>query len=79
MKMRYKLPRKYTPVVFAFYMSAVMALLMCMVIVAINTGVGGHYFIRVIKAYALAMPSAFVFLQLVRPLVVRLVNATVAS
>jgi len=41
--------------------------------------VDGHYFIRVIKAYVLAMPSAFVFLQLVRPLVVRLVNATVAS
>ncbi|WP_029147327.1 DUF2798 domain-containing protein [Methylophilus sp. 5] len=77
--MQYKLARKYTPLVFAFYMSAVMALLMCMVIVAINTGLAGDYVSRVINAYMLAMPSAFVFLQLVRPLVMKLVNATVAT
>jgi len=77
--MQYKLARQYTPVVFAFYMSAVMAWLMCMVIVAINTGLADGYVARVINAYMLAMPIAFIFLQLVRPLVMKLVNATVAS
>lgn len=77
--MKYKLPKRFTPVVFAFYMSAIMALLMCIVIVAINTGVSGNYLYRVIKAYELAMPIAFVVLQVVRPIVFKLVEATVGK
>ncbi len=76
--MKHKIPARYTPVVFAFFMSAIMAFLMCLVIVAINTGLTGQYVMRVLKAYVLAMPTAFVFLQLVRPLVMKLVQATVA-
>jgi len=76
--MRYKLPKRLTPVVFAFYMSAMMALLMCVVIVAINTGISGNYLHRVLKAYALAMPIAFLVLQVVRPVVSKLVEATVS-
>lgn len=77
--MRYKLPKRFTPVVFAFYMSAMMALLMCVVIVAINTGISGNYLYRVLKAYALAMPIAFLVLQVVRPVVSKLVEATVST
>lgn len=77
--MRYKLPKRFTPVVFAFYMSAMMALLMCIVIVAINTGISGNYLYRVLKAYALAMPIAFLVLQVVRPVVSKLVEATVST
>jgi len=77
--MKYKLPKRLTPVVFSFYMSAIMALLMCLVIVAINTGVSGNYFYRVLNAYELAMPIAFLVLQVVRPIVLRLVQATVGS
>ncbi len=77
--MKYKLPKRFTPVVFAFYMSAIMALLMCIVIVAINTGVSGNYLYRVIKAYELAMPIAFLVLQVVRPIVFKLVEATVGT
>lgn len=76
--MRYKLPKRFTPVMFAFYMSAMMALLMCIVIVAINTGISGNYLYRVLKAYALAMPIAFLVLQVVRPVVSKLVEATVS-
>lgn len=76
--MQYKLPKKFTPVVFAFYMSAMMALLMCMVIIAINTGVSGHYLARVFKAYTVAMPIAFLALQVVRLVVLKLVEATVS-
>ncbi|MDF0729967.1 DUF2798 domain-containing protein [Pseudomonas entomophila] len=74
-------PRKLhpatTPYVFAFYMSAIMALLMCFVITAANGGMEGDYLGKVLKAYQLAMPVAFVCVLMVRPLVVRLVAVTV--
>ncbi|WEX78339.1 DUF2798 domain-containing protein [Sinorhizobium numidicum] len=68
-----KLPPQAVPVVFAFFMSAIMAFLMCCVIVASNSGVDAGYPARVVSAYALAMPVAFVCVLLVRPLVLRLV------
>jgi hypothetical protein len=77
--MKFKLPRKFTPVVFAFYMSAIMALIMCLIIVGVNTGVHGNYFQRVLKAYELAMPMAFLILQVVKPLVLGLVEITVET
>jgi len=77
--MKLKLPKKYAPIAFAFYMSAIMALLMCIVIVALNTGFNEDYIYRVIKAYELAMPTAFVFIQLVRPVVLKLIEITISS
>ena len=77
--MKFKLPKRYAPIVFAFYMSAIMALLMCIVIVALNTGFSGNYIYRVIKAYGLAMPSAFIFIQLVRPVVMKLVEISISK
>jgi hypothetical protein len=74
-----KLPVRYTPYVFAFYMSGIMAFLMSLVIVAANTGVSPGYFSRVIHAYAHAMPVAFVCVLIVRPIVMRLVTMTVQS
>ena len=74
---RYKLHKRYTPWVFAFYMALIMAFLMCCIIVAASGGLGAGYGWRVLKAYALAMPSAFACVVLVRPLVMRLVAATV--
>lgn len=74
---RYKLHKRYTPVVFAFYMALVMAFLMCCVIVLANGGATPGYWWRVLKAYAIAMPAAFACVLLVRPLMMRLVAATV--
>jgi len=74
---RRKLPRRYTAIVFAFYMAGIMAFLMCGVIVAAGTGLGAGYAQRVLNAYALAMPVAFGCVLLVRPVVARLVAATV--
>ncbi len=74
---RRKLHHRLTPVVFAFYMAAIMALLMCCVIVAANSGVDATYPLRVLRAYAVAMPAAFCCVLLVRPLVMRMVAATV--
>lgn len=68
--------KKYTPFVFAFYMAGIMAFLMSAVLVAVNTGVGGNYVVRVLGAYLVAFPIAFCCVIFVRPLVVRLVEWT---
>lgn len=72
-----RIPARFTPVVFAFFMSAIMAMLMCLVIVAAGSGMSGNYGWRVVHAYQLAMPVAFVCVLIVRPLVMKLVAATV--
>ncbi|MBK5000583.1 DUF2798 domain-containing protein [Pseudomonas sp. S31] len=72
-----KLRPAATPYVFAFFMSSIMALLMCFVITAANAGVNPQYLSNVLKAYQLAMPVAFVCVLLVRPIVLRLVALTV--
>ena len=79
-RLRRRLPRlhkRVTPLVFAFYMAGIMALLMSAVIVAAGSGLGADYPWRVLRAYALAMPVAFVCVMLVRPVVMRLVALTV--
>ncbi|ATJ81941.1 DUF2798 domain-containing protein [Halomonas beimenensis] len=73
------LPPRWAPVVFAFYMSALMTLLMCLVITAVTGGWGPHYLETVAKAYVRAMPVAFLGVLLIRPLVTRLVRLTVAE
>ncbi|EKT4522198.1 DUF2798 domain-containing protein [Pseudomonas putida] len=74
---RRKLHPAATPYVFAFYMSAIMALLMCFVITAASAGIGTDYLMKVFKAYQLAMPVAFICVLMVRPIVMRLVALTV--
>ncbi|HDS1734406.1 MULTISPECIES: DUF2798 domain-containing protein [Pseudomonas] len=74
---RRKLRPAATPYVFALYMSAIMALLMCFVITAANAGVTPDYLANVLDAYKLAMPVAFVCVLMVRPVVIRLVALTV--
>jgi len=74
-----KLPASATPVVFAFYMSALMAALMCTVIVGVNTGWAPGLAARVARAYLLAMPVAFVGVLAVRPVVLALVRRTVQA
>lgn len=71
---RRKLPAKAMPVVFACFMSAIMAFLMSSVIVATNTGIDQGYPLRVFRAYSLAMPVAFACVLVVRPMVIRLVS-----
>jgi len=74
---RRRLPRRLAPVVFAFYMATIMAALMCCVIVGTSAGFGEGFVARVWNAYLLAMPAAFCSVMLVRPIVARLVAATV--
>jgi len=72
-----KLPPACAPVVFAFYMSAIMAGLMCTVIVGVGTRWAPGLAVKVVEAYLLAMPTAFVCVLAVKPVVLTLVRWTV--
>lgn len=74
-----KLPAKFLPVAFSFYMAAIMAFLMCLLITAMNNGVTEDYLALVWRAYQIAMPSAFICVLAVRPLVLKLVKLTVVT
>lgn len=74
-----RVPARFTPVMFAFFMSGIMAMLMSIVIVAAGTGIDGDLPLRVWHAYKLAMPVAFFCVLVVRPLVARLVAISVRS
>lgn len=72
-----RFPRHLAPYVFAFYMAAIMAFLMCLVITLAEFGMNEHYLRNVMNAYRVAMPSAFICVLIVRPIVMRLVAWTV--
>ena len=74
-----KLPKKYAGVLFSLYASAVMVLIVSAVLVALNTGIGADYPLRLLKAYLITWPVAFASLLLVRPLVVKWVAASVTD
>lgn len=74
---RYRPPKRSTPVIFALYMASIMAFLMCLVITIAEFGIDAHYLQNVMNAYRVAMPSAFVCVMIVRPIVARLVAWTV--
>jgi hypothetical protein len=74
---RLRLPKHVTPYVFALYMATIMAFLMCLVITVAEFGIGEHYMENVMNAYRVAMPSAFICVLVVRPIVARLVAWTV--
>lgn len=74
-----KLPKKYAGVLFSFYASAVMVLIVSAVLVALNTGIDAGYPLRLLKSYLITWPVAFASLLGVRPLVVKWVAASVAD
>jgi hypothetical protein len=74
-----KLAKKHTPLMFAFFMSALMSIFMSGFITMVNTGLSGDYLLRWGKAWLLAMPCAFVVAYFARPVVLKLVDATVQS
>ena len=66
-----KLPKKYAGLRFTFYTSAML--------VALNTGLDAGYPARLAKSYLITWPVAFASLLAVRPLVVKLVAASVGE
>lgn len=73
LRRRYKLHHRTAPIVFAFFMAAIMAFLMCGTIASVNGGVTADLPRRTLEAYTVAMPVAFICVMLVRPVVVRIV------
>ena len=74
-----KLLKKYAGVLFSFYASAVMVLIVSAVLVALDTGIDADYPMRLLKSYLITWPVAFASLLGVRPLVVKWVAASVAD
>jgi Protein of unknown function (DUF2798) len=72
-----KLPKKFTPLVVAFFMSFFMSAFMSGVITLINTGFNDGYFLRWGQAWILALPAAFFVAYAARPLVMKMVALTV--
>ena len=64
---------------FAFYMAGIMAFLMSIILVWINTGWDDGFFDRVLHSYVITMPIAGCCVIMVRPLVQKLINFTVKS
>ena len=74
-----KLPKKYAGLLFTFYTSAMMVLIVSGVLVALNTGLDAGYPARLAKSYLITWPVAVASLLAVRPLVVKLVAASVGE
>ena len=62
--------------VFAFYMSGIMSLLMSGVITIINTGLAGSFLHRWLAAWVVAWAVAFPLVVFVAPLARRMTEAT---
>ncbi len=74
-----KLPKKATPVVFSFYMAAIVAAVMSLALTAVNSGIGDGYVGRAFSAYSIGFPVAFISVLIVRPIVIKLVSITVVK
>lgn len=74
-----KLPPRALPFAFAFFMAGIMAFLMCCVIVVSSSGFGGDLMARVMHAYVVAMPVAFICVLIVRPIAMRLTMLVVRA
>jgi hypothetical protein len=62
-----KVPQKYSPILFAFIMSILMALLMTAVVTLRLTGLGPGFLLRWFHAFTTAWPIAFPAVLLIAP------------
>jgi hypothetical protein len=74
-----KLAKNKTPLMMALFMSLLMSIFMSGFITMVNTGLTGDYLARWGRAWLLAMPCAFVVAYFARPVVMKLVAATVET
>ncbi|MBL8522516.1 MAG: DUF2798 domain-containing protein [Betaproteobacteria bacterium] len=72
-----KIPARHTPIVFAFFMSMLMAFIMSGVLTLVNLGPVADYFSKWMRAFAIAWACAFPTVLLVAPIARRLVAAVV--
>ncbi len=67
-------PKKFSKILFVFFMGLGMSLLMTLIITFINTGSDGFYYKRFFKAWSIVLPVALVAQTFVAPLVNKLVE-----
>jgi hypothetical protein len=64
----FRLPRRSQGLLFAIFMSMFMAFCMSGVLTAVNTGIGGNFFIRWAHAFSVAWPVALPLIHIFVPL-----------
>ena len=66
--------KKYSNLLFIFFMGIGMSLLMTLIITFINTGYDNEYFMRFLKAWSVGLPIAIIVSLLVGPIAKRFVD-----
>ncbi|MDO6823879.1 DUF2798 domain-containing protein [Marinobacter sp. 1_MG-2023] len=69
-------PARLRQIVFGFYMSGMMSLLMSAVITFINTGIDNQFFYRWLPAFLVAWAVAFPLVTFLAPIAVKLTEMT---
>ena len=67
-------PKKYSKILFIFFMGLGMSLLMTLIITFINTGFDDLYHKRFLKAWAVSLPVAMIATTNIAPIVEKFVD-----
>ena len=67
-------PKRYSKILFIFFMGLGMSLLMTLIITYINTGYDELYVSRFLKAWSVSLPVAKITTTLVAPIVEKFVD-----
>ena len=67
-------PKKYSKILFIFFMGLGTSLLMTLIITYINTGYDELYVSRFLKAWSVSLPVAMIATTLVAPIVEKFVD-----
>lgn len=70
-----KIPKKYSPLLFALCMSLLFPFVVTFFIVLLNTGFDAHFFYRWMKSYVVTIVIAFPTILLVAPLIRKFVDS----
>ena len=66
--------KKYSNLLFIFFMGLGMSLLMTLIITYINTGNDEHYIDRFLKAWSISLPVALIATTIVAPVIQKFVD-----
>ena len=67
-------PKKYSKLLFIFFMGFGMSLLMTLIITYINTGYDELYYIRFFKAWSVSLPVALIATTIIAPIMQKFVD-----
>ena len=67
-------PKKYSKILFIFFMGLGMSFLMTLIITYINTGFDDLYYRRFFKAWSVSLPVAMIATTIIAPIVKKFVD-----